>query len=251
MPGGLTSSGVTAEAVASILGTKLVKNGQMCITVDHVLVPRAQLGTFVELALAHHAAALPGHAASADCCGLISERHLARIEALLDEARAAGTELVSLDPDGSVDREARTVPLVLALDPDPGLRICREEIFGPVLPVIPYDDLDAAIASIDEDARPLGVYVFGDDPEEHERILRGVRSGGVCINGCALQGALPSLGFGGSGASGMGRHHGIEGFREFTNPRGVVVRAGDDHTDVLFPPYGEKARGVIKGVFGG
>jgi coniferyl-aldehyde dehydrogenase len=250
-PAVLTPSGVTAEAVESILGTKLIKNGQMCITVDHVLVPRDRLQEFVQLAQAHMASALPGHAASADCVGMITEAHLGRIEDLREEARASGAQIVDLDPGATVDRDTRRMPLALVLDPDPALRICREEIFGPLLPVIPYDDLDEAVAGIDADDRPLAVYVFGEDTAECERVLRAVRSGGACVNACALQGALPSLGFGGSGTSGMGRHHGIEGFREFSNARGVVVRGSDDNVDVLFPPYGEKARAVIAEAFAG
>jgi len=249
-PALLTPSGVTEEAVASVLGTKLVKNGQMCISVDHVLVPRDQQARFVELALERARGALAGHAASGDCVGLINERHLARIEALLEEAREAGTELVPLEPDAIVDRRTRRMPLTLAVDPPPGLRICREEVFGPILPVIPYDDLDEAVAGIDAVDRPLALYVFGDDPEQCDRIVRTARSGGVCVNGCALQAALPSLGFGGSGTSGMGRHHGIEGFREFSAARGIVLRGEDDLVDVLFPPYGGTARQVVEAALG-
>lgn len=105
--------------------------------------------------------------------------------------------------------------------------------------------------AIDAEDRPLGLYVFGDDPEECEAILRRARSGGACINTCALQGALPTLGFGGSGTSGMGRHHGVEGFREFSTARGVVVRGTGGAIDVLYPPYGEQARGVTDAAFGG
>jgi coniferyl-aldehyde dehydrogenase len=251
-PAVLTPSGVTPAAVASIIGTKLIKNGQMCITVDHVLVPRAQLGEFLDLARAFVRASLAGHSASKDCVGMITDAHLARIEELLDEARGSGATVLELEPDGAVDRDTRRMPLSLVLDPAPGLRLSREEIFGPILPVIPYDSLEDAVAGIDAADRPLGVYVFGDDIAQCEAVLHSARSGGACVNACALQGALPSLGFGGSGTSGMGRHHGIEGFREFSNARGIVFRGdtGDD-VDVLFPPYGDKARAVIDAAFGG
>ena len=250
-PAVVTPSGLSPSTVESIVGTKLIKNGQMCITVDHVLVPRARLDEFVALARDFAARAVPGHSGSDDCVGLISDRHLARIESLLDEAGASGAQIVELEPGSGVDRERRRVPLTLVVDPDPGLRLMAEEIFGPILPVIPYDDLDEAVAGIDAVDRPLAVYVFGDDPEQSEAVLRATRSGGACVNACALQGALPSLGFGGSGTSGMGRHHGIEGFREFSTARGVVVRGTGDHIGLLQPPYGPEVQAVVDAAFAG
>lgn len=250
-PAVLTPSGVTPAAVESIVGTKLVKNGQMCITVDHVLVPRARLQDVVTMIRDFHAASVPGHSRTSDCVGLINDRHVARIQALLDDARANGAEVLCLEDDASVDRETRRMALSLVVDPGPDSRVLHEEIFGPILPVVPYDDLGDAVARIDADDRPLGLYVFGEDLAECEDVLRAARSGGACINACALQGAVPSLGFGGSGTSGMGAHHGIEGFREFSHARGVVVRGSDDNVDLLFPPYGEKVRGVVDAAFGG
>ncbi len=249
-PALLTSSGVTPEAVESVIGTKLIKNGQMCISVDHVLVPREDMDTFVSLALEFARKRVPDHSRSDDCVGIISDRHVERIEELVAEARHAGARIVEVEAGGQVDPVTRRMPLRLILDPEPGLRICHEEIFGPILPVIPYDRLEDAVAAIDAEGRPLGLYIFGDDMDECETIVRAVRSGGVCINACALQGALPSLGFGGSGSSGMGRHHGIEGFREFSTARGMVVRGAPDHVDVLFPPYGDKVRSIVEAAFG-
>lgn len=248
-PAILTSSGVTPAAVESIMGTKLIKNGQMCISVDHVLVRREDMDAFVELALRFVRASVPDFSRTDDCAGIISDRHVERIEELIAEARSAGARIVEVEPGVGADPATRQMPLTLIVDPDPGLRICREEIFGPILPVIPYDRLDDAIAAIDAEGRPLALYIFGDNTEECEAIARAARSGGVCINGCAVQAALPSLGFGGSGSSGMGRHHGIEGFREFSTARGVVVRGEPDNIDVLYPPYGDKVRGIVYAAF--
>src|SRR5258707_11219809 len=127
----------------------------------------------------------------------------------------------------------------------------QEEVFGPILPVIPYDDLQEALAEINAGERPLALYVYSKDTEIAEGVLRQTTSGGACVNICALQGALPSLGFGGIGNSGTGRHHGIEGFREFSNPRGVVVRGTGDLTDAFVPPYGAVAEAIVNSVFAG
>jgi coniferyl-aldehyde dehydrogenase len=246
-PAVLTEDSVDPTSVRTVIGTKLIKNGQMCISVDYVLVPRNQLDAFVAHTESYLNGELPGYANSADNTGIITSRHLDRIVALVDEARAAGARVVSLG--GAGDASRRTLPLTLVVDPPAGLRIMQEEIFGPILPVVPYDDLNEALAGINAGERPLGLYVFSRDEQVAEDVLRRTTSGGACINTCATQGALPSLGFGGVGQSGSGRHHGIDGFREFSNPRGVVVRGTGDLTDAFLPPYGPAAQAIVDSVF--
>ncbi|MHA6765153.1 aldehyde dehydrogenase family protein [Streptacidiphilus sp. PAMC 29251] len=248
-PAVLTADSVDAASVRGVVGTKLIKNGQMCISVDYALVPRAQLDDFVAHAEQYLTQELPDYASSPDCTGIITQRHLERILAMVEEARAAGARVVRLGGEG--DPATRRLPLVLVVDPPPELRIMQEEIFGPILPVIPYDDLDQALAWINAGERPLGLYVFSKDPRVAEHVLRQTTSGGACVNVCAVQGALPSLGFGGIGQSGSGRHHGIEGFREFSNPRGVVVRGTGDLADAFLPPYGPLLQGIVDSVLGG
>jgi coniferyl-aldehyde dehydrogenase len=247
-PAILTADSVDAQSVRSVVGTKLVKNGQMCISVDYALVPREQIEQFAAHAECYLTEELPDYASSEHCTGIITEQHLERVLSLLEEARAAGARIISLGGEG--DRTTRCLPLSLVIDPPAGLRIMNEEIFGPILPVIPYDDLDEALAAINAGERPLGLYVFSKDAEIAEHVLRATTSGGACVNVCAVQGALPSLGFGGIGSSGTGRHHGIEGFREFSNPRGVVVRGTGDFADAFLPPYGPVAQAVIDAAFG-
>jgi acyl-CoA reductase-like NAD-dependent aldehyde dehydrogenase len=246
-PAILAADSVDADSVRSVVGTKLIKNGQMCISVDYALVPRAQVDAFVAHAEHYLTQELPDYASSADCTGIITERHLERIVAMAEEARATGARVVSLGGEG--DRATRRLPLQLVVDPPKSLRIMHEEIFGPILPVIPYDDLDEALAELNAGERPLGLYVFSKDTGVAEHVLRQTTSGGACVNICAVQGALPALGFGGVGQSGSGRHHGIEGFREFSNPRGVVVRGTGDLADAFLPPYGPAAQAIVDSVF--
>ena len=240
-PAILTPGSVTARNVDSIIGTKTIKNGQMCISVDYCLVPRADMWAFVDLAKAFLNGAAPDYARGSDCTGIISSRHLDRLQALLQEARDRHSTIVPLEADGAIDYETRRMPLSLVLDPPGDLRLMQEEIFGPILPIVPYDDLDAAIESINAGERPLGLYVFGDDEAVICRVLDRTISGGAAVNACAIQGALPSLAFGGVGMSGMGRHHGIEGFREFSNQRGIVVRGTGDMIDCFYVPYAKAA----------
>lgn len=236
-PAIFTPGSVTAANVESAIGTKIIKNGQMCVSVDYCMVPRGDVKAFVHEAQAFMAKAAPAYSRSDECTGIISPRHLARIEDMLGEARDRQVTIVELEEDAATDRDTRRMPISLAIDPPSDLRIMQEEIFGPILPVVPYDDLDQAIASINAGERPLGLYIFSDDAALADKIIADTHSGGVAVNACAVQSALPSMGFGGSGMSGMGRHHGIEGFREFSNQRGVVIRGEGDMIDAFYSPY--------------
>lgn len=246
-PAILTPGSVTAANVESVIGTKIIKNGQMCVSVDYCLVPRSELDAFVELATSFMSSAAPNYSRGPDCTGIISLRHLDRLSSLLQEAEDRQARIVPLEVDGRIDRETRRMPISLVIDPAPDLRIMQEEIFGPILPVVIYDDLDEAVAMINAGERPLGIYVFGEDEAVINRVLGNTISGGAAVNTCAVQAALPSLAFGGVGMSGMGRHHGVEGFREFSNQRGVVIRGTGDMIETFYAPY-SKATAVVDAV---
>ncbi len=241
---------VTAANVESAVGTKIIKNGQMCVSVDYCMVPRGDVQTFVDEARAFMAKAAPDYSKGDECTGIISPRHLARIEDMLGEARERQVTIVELEENGATDPDTRRMPISLAIDPPGDLRIMQEEIFGPILPVVPYDDLGAAIASINAGERPLGLYIFSNDAALADKIIADTHSGGAAVNTCAVQSALPSMGFGGTGMSGMGRHHGIEGFREFSNQRGVVVRGDGDMIDGFYSPY-SKAAAIVDAALSG
>ena len=247
-PAVMTPGSVTATNVSSVIGTKIVKNGQMCVTVDYCLVPRDEVPGFIRLSQEFMQQAAPDYSHGDDCTGIISLRHMDRISGLLQEAHDRQCQVVELESNGKTDRDTRRMPLSLVVDPAADLGIMKEEIFGPILPVIPYDDLDGAIAMINAGERPLGLYVFGE-PASTDRILAETSSGGAAVNTCAMQAALPSLGFGGVGMSGMGRHHGLDGFREFSNQRGVVVRGTGDNIDAFYAPY-SKAAAIVGSILG-
>lgn len=248
-PALITPGSVTEGNVESVIGTKIIKNGQMCVSVDYALVPRSDLALFVDHATAFMKRAAPDYARGQEVTGIISNRHFDRLTELLAEAADRQTVIVTLEDDTTSDRGTRRMPISLVVDPAPDLRIMTEEIFGPILPIIPYDDLSEAIDLINAGERPLALYVFGDDPLVTHEVLNKTISGGAAVNTCAVQSALPSMGFGGSGMSGMGRHHGIEGFREFSNQRGVVVRGTGDMIDAFYAPYA-KGAALVAAVLG-
>jgi coniferyl-aldehyde dehydrogenase len=248
-PAILADDSIDAESVKQVLGTKALKNGQMCISVDYCLVPRARLEDFARLALDHVRENMPDFCASPSNTGIITSRHLERIQRLLADAQARGCDVRALEEGGEVSSDTRQLPMSIVLDPPDDLALMQEEIFGPILPVKAYDELDEAIGHVNAGERPLALYVFSKDEQVADDVLRRTTSGGACVNAAAVHGALPSLPFGGIGQSGSGRHHGIEGFREFSNPRGVFVRGEGDLLEAFAPPYGATAQAVVGAAF--
>jgi coniferyl-aldehyde dehydrogenase len=250
-PAILTEDSVDAESIKQVLATKAIKNGQMCISVDYCLVPRERLEDFAALASAYARESMPGYCDSSSCTGIISSRHLERIEGLLEDARARGCDVRPLEEAGDSDPGTRRLPISLVIDPPEDLALMQEEIFGPILPVKAYDTLDEAIDHVNAGERPLALYVFAKSDDVAGDVLRRTTSGGACVNSAAVHGALPSLPFGGIGQSGSGRHHGIEGFREFSNLRGVFIRGEGDLIEAFAPPYGPAAQAVVDAAFSG
>ncbi len=248
-PAILAEDSVDAESVKQVLATKAIKNGQMCISVDYCLVPRARLEDFADLAAAYARESLGGYCESDSCTGIISARHAERMQRLLEEARASGCDVRPLEEAGDFDPATRQLPISLVIDPPDDLALMQEEIFGPILAVKPYDSLDEAIGHVNAGERPLALYVFAKDEALADDVLRRTTSGGACVNCAAVHGALASLPFGGIGQSGSGRHHGIEGFREFSNLRAVFVRGEGDLIEAFAPPYGPAAQAVADAAF--
>lgn len=249
-----TDDAVTQENVESMLGIKLTKNGQLCITVDHCYVPAAQLDNFVQLASQFIAAKTGDYTCSTLNCAVINSRQFDRLQRYVDEAKAAHPESVielgSPAERGDANAPSR-MPFTLVINPKPGSLLDQHEVFGPVLPVLTYEQFDQVEQRIQDGERPLGVYIYSKQAALIERLQRNTTSGGFVANGAALQGAQENLGFGGSGKSGMGRHHGIEGFREFSNPRGCVEVSDDANLTPLMSPHDEVTRQFVSAASGG
>lgn len=236
-PAIVAADSVDKGTVANILATKAIKSGQMCITADYVFVPEGQVERFVSLARAVMAKMLPSYTENPQVTGVISERHLERLQSYVQDARAKGVEVIHLSG-RDVNRADRKPPFVLVVDPGEDTEVMRHEIFGPILPVKPYRSIEEVIAYVNGHDRPLALYVYTRNRALADRVLRSSVSGGACVNTAAIHAAVPSLPFGGIGASGMGRHHGFEGFLTFSHQK-AVFRAGFGFTpSLLYPPYG-------------
>jgi coniferyl-aldehyde dehydrogenase len=223
-------------AASRILYAKFVNAGQTCLAPDYVMVPESRRDAFVAAARR----ILPERYADTDgpsYTSVIDEKAYRRLRATLEDAEKRGATLVPLVPGASTNDALRKLPPHLVLDPSDEMRIMQEEIFGPLLPVLTYRDLDEVVAYVNSKDRPLGFYVFTHDPKAEEKLLYGTISGGVTVNNCMLHVAQHDLPFGGVGASGMGHYHGYEGFLEFSKLRPVFTQPKLSALETLYPPY--------------
>jgi coniferyl-aldehyde dehydrogenase len=237
------------RTVDRILLGKLTNTGQMCIAPDYVLLPEATLEPFVRAATAWMDRAYPGGVSNPDYTGLVSERHVERMRALLADAVAKGARVVSLDTrtDGA-GAHGRFIAPALILDATDDMRVMQEEIFGPILPVQTFREIAVAVAQVNARPKPLALYYFGEDRDEMTWVLAHTVSGGATVNDVAVHFLAEEMPFGGVGASGMGAYHGEHGFRRFSHERSIFRQTRlDVHGLVgLRPPYGRRAERVLK-----
>ncbi|HYE26975.1 MAG TPA: coniferyl aldehyde dehydrogenase [Allosphingosinicella sp.] len=231
-----------ARAARSVAFGKFVNAGQTCIAPDYVLVPQGREGEFAEAVMAQVRRSYPTIAGNDDYSGLISERHQRRLADAIEAARAAGATVLSHEDEGA-RAQGKIGPTIL-LDAPAGSLFLTEEIFGPVLPILPYRDLDSAIALIAAGERPLALYCFSNRRRYRERVLDGAISGGVTLNGTLLHVAQENLPFGGVGASGIGAYHGREGFKRFSHARAVHRIGFVNVFERLGPPWGRMAKAL-------
>jgi coniferyl-aldehyde dehydrogenase len=236
-----------AKAARSIAFGKFVNAGQTCIAPDYVLVPEGRERAFAEAVMAQVRRSYPAVAGNDDYSGMISERHRRRLADAIEAARRAGATVLAHEDEGT-SAEGKIGP-TLVLDAAEESLFLSEEIFGPVLPVLPYRDLDEATAFIAARDRPLALYCFGSRAE-HRRVMDGAISGGVTLNGTLLHVAQEHLPFGGVGTSGIGAYHGREGFRRFSHARAVHRVGFLNVFERLGPPWGKLAQALGKRLAG-
>jgi coniferyl-aldehyde dehydrogenase len=246
-PAIVDTSAVLAQAAARIAAGKLFNAGQTCIAPDYVLLPRAQCDAFVAAYQRSVQRMYPTLHGNPDYTTIINQRHYERLQGLLADAQARGAKVLRMAPAGeSESPHHRTLAPALLLDVQPDMAILREEIFGPLLPLVPYDTLDEALAFVNARPRPLALYWFGRDRTRQRQVLTGTVSGGVTVNDVLLHIAQENLPFGGIGESGIGAYHGEYGFRLFSKEKPVFEQSEWAGTALLRPPYGKAAERVLR-----
>lgn len=245
-PSVITASANIRDAASRTAVAKFVNNGQTCIAPDFVLVDEKIAQEFVNELIRQTKKMFSGGGDfenSKSYCRIINERHFIRLNELIQEALHAGANVAW---GGKTDQPTRFIhPLILTQVPL-NTRIMNEEIFGPVLPVVLYSDLQEAIDLINSKPKPLALYIFSRDRRSTKRLLNETSSGGVCINDSGIHFLHHNLPFGGVNNSGMGKSHGHYGFLAFSNEKPVLKqKSGFTAVQSFYPPYTPRARRVL------
>ncbi|SCD25307.1 coniferyl aldehyde dehydrogenase [Brucella inopinata] len=222
------------RAACAIATGKFFNAGQTCIAPDYVLIHHSKRDEFVALLRAEMEARYSSPSAEKDRTTIINEAQEMRLAGLLADAREKSEAIIELLPPTA---RARLMTPALVVEPTPDSAIMREEIFGPLLPVISYRLLDDAIAYVLEHDRPLALYCFSDNTADIDMMLGRIIAGGVCVNDTLYHFACSDLPFGGVGASGMGQYHGHDGFLTFSKAMPVLTKYALAASDLIKPPY--------------
>jgi coniferyl-aldehyde dehydrogenase len=231
-------------AAERIITGKSMNGGQLCISPDYCFVPQSRLEAFIRRCKEVVREQFPTVQTNPDFVSCINDRHYDRVGTYINEARDAGTRVIPLCPEGEqgFTPEQRKIALHLVIDPDDSLACMTEEIFGALLNIKPYADVQDAIDFINQRERPLALYYFGTNKAEQDKVITQTISGGVSINAIAMHVACDELPFGGTGNSGQGNYRGRDGFRTFSHARAVYQQGFVDIAKLAgtLPPYGEK-----------
>jgi coniferyl-aldehyde dehydrogenase len=228
-----------ATAAHRIAFGKLANGGQTCVAPDYALVAEEETEAFVAAFKTEADKLYPNIAANSDYTWIINDHHFARLRSLVDDAKAKGARVVEIGtaPHGGASPQSRLfLPIVLQNVSD-DMAVMRDEIFGPILPVVPYRSLEDAIAYVNARPRPLALSYFGPNGPGRKLVLERTTSGNVTVNDTNLHYAQEDLPFGGVGMSGMGAYHAIEGFKTMSHAKGVFQQASLNMTDRFRPPY--------------
>jgi coniferyl-aldehyde dehydrogenase len=238
-------------AAARIMAGKLYNAGQTCIAPDYVLVEAGARDEFVRLASKAAATMYPRLVDNADFTRIVNRDHYRRLRGLVEDAALKGATMLEVNPAREAGNEQnRVFPPTLLWNVKDEMAVMREEIFGPVLPVVTYKSLDEAIEYVNSRPRPLALYYFDYDSKRIEGVLGRTTSGGVTVNDTILHIAQNDLPFGGVGPSGMGSYHGFDGFLTFSKKKGVFLQSRFTTLGLLRPPYGALARRVTDFLIG-
>lgn len=210
-----------SEVAKKLTWGKSVNAGQTCVAPDYVLVPRQKMNELAQkISQAYQRMYGNSIESNPDFPAIINSRHHQRLNQLLETS--LDKALIASPRPSS---ESLKMPLAIIPNAEPDSVVMKDELFGPLLPLVPYDHLNEAIQFIQSRPKPLALYIFSEESETQERILRQTSSGGVLINDTLLHLANHNLPFGGVGESGLGNYHGYFGFKTFSHEKSVMKQS--------------------------
>jgi coniferyl-aldehyde dehydrogenase len=240
-----------AKAAERIAWAKCFNAGQTCVAPDYVMVHKDQLDSFVTGLQASFAKMYPKVAGNPDYTCIINDHHHRRLLRLVSEAEQRGVKVVRCTPTGETEEQlGRRLPLTILVNPPTDAAVMQDEIFGPVLPVVPYTEVEECIRFVNGRPRPLALYYFDNRQKRIDDVLARTTSGGAGINECLVHVTQESMPFGGVGPSGMGSYHGYSGFLAFSHEKSVMQQSRINGMAMLNPPYGGVANlfGKLSGI---
>ena len=237
-----------AKAGERVALGKMLNAGQICLAPDYLYVPESKQDEAIHGVWQGTANMYPTLLDNEDYASVVTDRHFDRLQELVADAREKGAEVIEVNP-GNEDfsnTNARKMPLTILKNVNDDMRAMQEEIFGPVLPVKTYRHIDEAIDYVNEHDRPLGLYYFGQDSNEREKVLTKTISGGVTVNDVIFHVSMEDLPFGGVGPSGTGAYHGRASFETFSHRKSVMTKPTRFDLKLLYPPYSRLKTKLIR-----
>ena len=232
------------DTAQRVMQGKTMNAGQICLAPDYALVPEEKVEEFVKASVEVTSEMYPEMKDNDDFTSIINQRHFDRIQGYIEDAKEKGAEVVEINPSNEDFNQQphHKIPPTIVLNPSDDMKIMQEEIFGPVLPVKTYKEVNEPVNYINSKDRPLGLYYFGEDNTEKEFVLENTTSGGVTVNDVISHIQMEDLPFGGVGPSGMGSYHGYDGFKEFSHAKAVYKQSKLNLMKLagLVPPYKKK-----------
>lgn len=210
-----------AAAVDAIMLGKSINAGQICVSPDYILLPESHRNEFIETYKQAYQHYFDGDKNQCRFGNVVDQRQFSRLQGYLDDAKAKGANIEPVSADG-IDDENHWMCPHLVTDVTDDMELMKNEIFGPILPILTYQDIDKAFSYIQARPRPLALYLMSDNKALQQRVKQLTHSGGVCINDTLMHVAADDAPFGGIGESGMGHYHGVEGFKTFSHAKTVL-----------------------------
>lgn len=228
------------EAAKRLAFGKGLNAGQVCISPDYILLPNDKVDAFTRAFQTAFVKLYPTLKQNPDVTSIITSRQRDRLLDVIKDAEAKGAKVITINPGQETFDDTGKLPMHIVHNVTDDMRIMQEEIFGPLLPIVPYDALSEALAFVNARPRALALYYFDWNTARAEKVLAETHSGGVCINDTMLQVAVDDMPFGGIGPSGMGHYHGKEGFLNFSKAKAVVRKGRFNATEWIQAPWGNR-----------